>query len=357
MSGARPKALFVYGTLRKGEARSGCLKPCRLARVVKIPGALYLTRFGYPACVLGEPSSPGIWGELYDLPGDSESFMEEIDRVEGVGEGLFSRSAARHGGDFFYVYEAGPKIRGKIRGEDLLESGNWLFGPSLSRKDPFSFALGFESVHERYYRMEPEDGRGETVYLEGESPVLVTCPHSAVHVRMGKPKRHEFYTAALGTILHSALGCHCLYADRRQETDPNYSDDCGFKNAVGKILSERKIELVVDLHGTGNERPEDLFPGAGGDGEFLLGNADVLRGFYSCAEKRGIPAGSPDVFPAARQMTVAKFAARRFSVPAIQVEISDRLRMPKVREEEFRNLVGFLLEFVGNACGERILRP
>ena len=56
-------------------------------------------------------------------------------------------------------------------------------------------------------------------------------------------------------------------------------------------------------------------------------------------------------------MTVAKFAARRFSVPAIQVEISDRLRMPKVREEEFRNLVGFLLEFVGKTCGERILRP
>lgn len=357
MNESRPEALFVYGTLRRGEARSGHLEPCRLVRAIKIPGALYLTPFGYPACVLGGNSSPGIRGELYALPDDREGFMERIDRVEGVREGLFSRSVARAGGDFFYVYEAGPRIRKTLRDEDISASGNWLFGPSLCRKDTLSFAVGFENLHRRYYRMEPGDAREETVFLEGEIPVLVTCPHSTVHVRMGKPKRHEFYTAALGTILHSALGCHCLYANRRQETDPNYSDDCGFKDSVGKILSERKIELVVDLHGTGNERHEDLFPGVGEDGEFLLGKADILDGFYASAEKRGIRAGGPDVFPAARQMTVAKFAARRFSVPAVQVEISDRMRMPKVREERFRNLVGFLLDFIGNACGERVLRP
>ena len=357
MSAPRPEALFVYGTLRKGEARSAHLEPCRFMRAMKIPGTLYLTSLGYPACVLDETSSPGIRGELYGLPEDREGFMEKIDRVEGVREGLFSRSVARSGGDFFYVYEAGPGIGETLRGEDISRSGNWLFGPSLCRRDPLSFAVGFENLHKRYYRMEPGDAREETVFLEGEVPVLVTCPHSTSHVRAGKLKRHEFYTAALGTILHSALGCHCLYANRQQETDPNYRDDCGFKTMVAAVLSERNIELVVDLHGTGNERPEDVFPGVGKEGEFLLGNAAVLDGFYSCAEKRGIRAGSPDVFPAARQMTVAKFSAAKLSVPAVQVEISDRMRMPKVREGEFRNLVGFLLDFIEKACGEKILRP
>ena len=122
--------------------------------------------------------------------------------------------------------------------------------------------------------------------------------------------------------------------------------DCGFKITLGKILSEAKIDLVVDIHGTGNERPEDLFPGVGTGKEFLLSAPDVLDKFYLTAEEHGIAAGGAGIFPAARQMTVAKFVANRFSVPAIQIEISDRLRMPWRREKEFRRLIGFLLGFV-----------
>ena len=109
----------------------------------------------------------------------------------------------------------------------------------------------------------------------------------------------------------------------------------------------------MDIHGTGNERPEDLFPGVGVGREFLLSEPDVLDKFYLVAEEHGITAGSADIFPAARQMTVAKFAAKRFSVPAIQVEISDRFRMPWRRKDEFRRLIGFLLGFVEKVIPEK----
>ena len=110
----------------------------------------------------------------------------------------------------------------------------------------------------------------------------------------------------------------------------------------------------MDIHGTGNEKPEDLFPGVGTEREFLLSAPDVLDKFYLIAEEHGIATGSADIFPAARQMTVAKFAANRFSVPAIQVEISDRLRMPWRREDEFRRLIGFLIGFVEKVISEKM---
>ena len=351
MTATRPRKLFVYGTLRKGEARSGLLKQCRLIGVVRVPGVLYMTSFGYPSAVFDGTSSPGIQGEVYRLPEDFEDFMREIDRAEGTDEGIFSRTVVRGGGDFFQTYEAGPALEEETRSAGAIRGGNWFFGPSLSRTNPFSFAVGFEAIQKRYYRMKPEPGEERAVFLEGDVPVLVTCPHSTAHTRMGKLKRHEFYTGALGTIAHSALGCHCLYANREQETDPNYYDDCDFKTVVGKILAEKEIRLVVDLHGTGNERPEDLFPGVGKEREFLLGNPDILDMFYVSAKEHGIVAGNPGVFPAARQMTVAKFAATQFSVPAIQIEISDRLRMPQTREEEFRKLLKFLPGFIGKTRG------
>ena len=346
MAESKPQKLFVYGTLRKGGTRSGHLERCRLLRMMKVPGTLYSTPFGYPAAVFDETSSLAVQGELYELPSDSEVFIRSVDCLEGVDESLFSRSVIRCGEEFFYAYEPTVELRRQIRDADIIKSGNWFFSPALRESDPFSFAVSFENIQKQYYRMRP-DGRGEeNIFLEGTVPVLVTCPHSTAHTRMGKLKRHEFYTAALGAVMHLFLGCHFLYANREQETDPNYYDDCDFKTTLGKILSETETNLVVDIHGTGNEKPEDLFPGVGTEREFLLSAPDVLDMFYQTAEKHRIAAGGADIFPAARQMTVAKFAANRFSVPAIQIEISDRFRMPWRREKEFRRLIGFFLEFI-----------
>ena len=352
MTESKPRKLFVYGTLRKGGTRSGHLERCRLVRMIKVPGTLYRTSFGYPAAVFDETSSLTVQGELYELPPDSEDFMSSVDRMEGVDEKLFSRSVIRCEDEYFYAYEPGVDLRRRIGDADVIKSGNWFSGPGFCGEDPFSFAVAFENIQKQYYRMKPGGCSEENIFLEGTAPVLVTCPHSTAHVRMGKLKRHEFYTASLGAVLHLVLGCHCLYANREQETDPNYYDDCGFKTALGKILTETEIDLVVDIHGTGNERPEDLFPGVGTEKEFLLSAPGVLESFYMSAREHGIAAGSADIFPAARQMTVAKFAANRFSVPAIQIEISDRLRMPWRREEEFRRLIGFLLGFVERATSE-----
>ena len=353
MTESNPQKLFVYGTLRKGGARSGHLERCRLLRMMRVPGTLYRTPFGYPVAVLDKISSLTVLGELYELPPGPEDFMKSVDRLEGVDEKLFSRSVIRCEEEFFYAYEPGLELRKRIADADIIKNGNWFSGPGLCGEDPFSFAVAFENIQKQYYRMGPDGRSEENIFLEGTVPVLVTCPHSTAHVRMGKLKRHEFYTAALGAVAHLVLGCHCLYANREQDTDPNYYDDCDFKAALGEILSETKIDLVVDIHGTGNERLEDLFPGVGTGREFLLSAPDVLDDFYLSAKEHGIAAGSADIFPAARQMTVAKFAANRFSVPAIQIEISDRLRMPWRREEEFRRLIGFFLEFIEKTISEK----
>ena len=170
---------------------------------------------------------------------------------------------------------------------------------------------------------------------------------------MGKLKRHEFYTAALGAVLHLVLGCHFLYANREQETDPNYYDDCDFKITLGKILSETKIGLVVDIHGTGNEKPEVCFRAWGREESFFSRFPMFLICFIRLPRNMESRPEGLIYSPRQRQMTVAKFAAKRFSVPAIQVEISDRMRMPWRREEEFRRLIGFLLGFIEKVISEK----
>ena len=235
MTEPKPEKLFVYGTLRKGGTRGEHLERCRLLRMIKVPGILYRTPFGYPAAVFDETSPLAVQGELYELPPDSEAFIGSVDRLEGADEKLFSRSAIRLGEEFFYAYEPGPELRSRIGDADIVKTGNWFSGPALCGEDPFSFAVSFENIQKQYYRMRPDGRSEENIFLEGTVPVLVTCPHSTAHTRMGKLKRHEFYNrrsrsrAASGSRLPPAF----TRTGNRKQT-PNYYDDCGFKAALGE---------------------------------------------------------------------------------------------------------------------------
>ena len=131
------RKLFVYGTLRKGGMRSGHLEGCRLLRMMKIPGTLYRTPFGYPAAVFDETSQLAVWGELYELPPDSELFIGSVDRLEGVDEKLFSRSVVRLEEESFYVYEVGPELRRRISDADIIKAATGFPSLHYAAKIPF----------------------------------------------------------------------------------------------------------------------------------------------------------------------------------------------------------------------------
>jgi hypothetical protein len=164
---------------------------------------------------------------------------------------------------------------------------------------------------------------------------------------MGRLKRQEFYTGALAVLLHSVTGCHALYTDRLSPVDPNYSDESPFKEKLAEIAERSGIEFLIDLHGTGSERPEDIFPGIGSNGEFLKWRRQALKDLALSAGSAGVSLGSPDVFPASRQMTVTRYSAAKLGVPSMQLEINQCLRKPGSAPSDFVRLVGFLKDFIG----------
>lgn len=338
--------LFVYGTLLKGERNSHHLLDCELVRATSVPGRLYKTAFGFPAAVFDPDSEHRIYGELYRIPKDrTEIIIENLDILEGVSDNLFKRTLINYGKEEFYFYGPGEKLENDIKAENSIDNGRWRSAGGLALSDTVQFARNFELYHKKYYREPPDNRSDETIFLKGSRKILITCPHSTVHRRKDRKKIMELYTAAIGTALHSMLDCFCLYTNRSQESDPNYYDDNPFKSEIGKIAAEENIEFVLDLHGTGSRRKYDVYPGIGKEREFLLGKKQILEDLYSKADINGITVGSLNTFPAVRQMTVTKFAAREIGIPAMQLEINRRMRLPSdngnlARLVEFIN--GFL---------------
>ncbi len=348
MSGKINK-IFVYGTLQRGEERSGFMRGCKLSEILEVPGRLYDTGQGYPAAIFNDGSDRAVSGELYTME-DPPSKLEELDRVERTLSGFFVRSRIKCPHSEFYCYEAGPLLKETATDRNRIISGSWRTHSSLAYTDPVDFALRFETHLKDSYREHPGEDSDGIHYIRGRVPVLVTAPHATAHVRMGKLKRQEFYTGALAVLLHSVTGCHALYVGRLSSLDPNYTDESPFKAKLSEIAGRIGLEFLIDVHGTGSERPGDVFPGVGTNGEFLNGRPGSFGELGQAAQSNGISLGPTDVFPAARQMTVTRFAATKLSIPSMQLEINRNLRRPETEPGDFIKLVNFLKDFIGRLC-------
>ena len=334
--------LFVYGTLLKGEIGNSLLQSCILTDYTSIPGTLFDTGHGFPAASLEISDNSVIYGELYRLPHGNDEVINELDLYENISNGLFKRTGININGTDCFIYVLNdPHI---FNSENKITSGSWLRFAKNIKEDPVSFVLKFEKNHKFSYRHITGD---KTLFLPGNNGIIVTAPHATNHIRMKKFKVFERYTGALSVLLHSLTGSASLYTNSVSISDPNYYDDCDFKEKLGVICKENRRYFLLDIHGTGEEREYDIYPGVGKDKEFLLGHNEYLEDLFITARKYSISCGSLDKFPASKQQTVTKYAATRLGVPSMQLEINRKYRLPENNPEKFLLLVEFLREFLG----------
>jgi gamma-glutamylcyclotransferase (GGCT)/AIG2-like uncharacterized protein YtfP len=338
--------LFVYGTFLQGELRSEYLNGYNLLESLDLPGKLYDTQQGYPAALFDQDSAETVSGELYEICGDVDERLTELDEVEGIKDGLYVRRALNCKEHDFYAYEAGEVLKKDLHNAKRIKSGSWRRFRSVALTDPLRFAITFENSQRPRYREFPPQNSSGLVFIKGEIPILVIASHATAHLRMNIIKYEEHYTGALSAMLHALTGSYALYTHWASKIDPNYYDHGPFKQKLSDILQEYGIRFVVDLHGTIAQANEDIYPGIGKEREFLLGDEFYLARLENSAASEGLILGGLDVFPASRQMTIAKFAAWNLGIPAMQLEFNRRLRRPENNPSDFKRLVKFLDRFI-----------
>jgi gamma-glutamylcyclotransferase (GGCT)/AIG2-like uncharacterized protein YtfP len=134
--------LFVYGTLREGGSNHAWLlrtQPEGLTRA-RVAGRLFQLPAGYPALVAGPqpegpPPCPGwVIGDFagYEDEGELDSALADLDALEGVEEGLFSREilpvileGGQHYRAWVYVFHV-ERLPRLLREAVELTTGDWL---------------------------------------------------------------------------------------------------------------------------------------------------------------------------------------------------------------------------------------
>jgi len=333
--------IFVYGTLLKGESFNSLLKGCILKEYLSIPGILYDTGNGFPAAYLKNNTDSRIYGELYKLPANNERIIRGVDFYEDMPSGIFKRNTIKINSENCLIYNI--KDPGLLIDLEEIESGSWLEFCKTIKNDPLSFALNFENSQKFHYRHLTKDS---IITLPGSFNILVSAPHATNHIRFNKVKIFERYTAAIAALMHSIVGTSSVYTNSVSITDPNYYDQCEYKQFLKEFSRKSTQHFVLDIHGTGENRKCDIYPGIGRNMEFLLGNSGILEDLTDSAVKFGIKCGGLDKFPASKQQTVTKYCASKLGIPSMQLEINKKYRQPDKYPEKFLTLIVFLKDFL-----------
>lgn len=191
-----------------------------------------------------------------------------------------------------------------------------------------------------HYCEPPPPGAESFVVIAHDSPVLISAPHGTRTFRNGGGEtwhEEDEYTAGIALLLAEYLGVSAIAnVWRDDKRDPNYYNDCVYKEGMKQLVEGRKIRFVIDLHGAREDHPRmkdalvDL--GSLNDGRALdAAHRDVLNA--ALCRVFGEKATSLNVFPAEKSDTVTKYCHDILGIQALQVEMKPSVRVPVRRTD------------------------
>jgi hypothetical protein len=185
------------------------------------------------------------------------------------------------------------------------------------------------------YRTPPGPGEKEFIYRPGHLPVLLSAPHGAAHLRQGRLKREDEFTAALACWVAAKTGAQALYVHRQTHADHNYDRNTTYKLFMADLVREKKIQFVIDLHGASGRHPFGIALGTANGTSCTPKQRQQIIAIlaYNGYSPLGEQCSRLDIdlaFPGGgglRQETITAFCCRELGISAVQIEINAHMRI------------------------------
>ena len=183
--------------------------------------------------------------------------------------------------------------------------------------------------------------------VNGEIPIILSAPHCVKQTRNGKMKQAEGETGAIVQIIAKDTKCYAIYKTYNNNDDANYDIENPYKNELEKIIKERKIKLLLDIHGARNENDFNIELGTS-DGEKVEGKEYIIKELKENLKQQGITNIVENTkFKANTIHTISKYIHEKTKIPCIQLEITGRYRYIK-NIEGIQKLINGLEKFIKN---------
>lgn len=186
----------------------------------------------------------------------------------------------------------------------------------------------FIKINQKFDEYDKKYERNKTFETKnGEIPILISAPHSVRQIRNGKIKEKDLYTGPIAIILQKETDCYCIYKTQNNNDDANYDiENNTYKEEILKIIKEKQIKLLIDIHGASNNYGFGVDI-ATGEKENLNKNIDALKLLEETLKKHKIENVEIEkIFKAKSKHTICKTIAEKTTIPCIEIEIAKKYR-------------------------------
>ncbi len=168
------------------------------------------------------------------------------------------------------------------------------------------------------------------VYMANKYPVLITSVHEYPHKRSNVEDRYrqgEENTLKIAKAISKKLNCGLFSIEEQSEFDPNFEINKPFVKKLNKIITDRKLELVMDIHGLSPKRSMDILIFR--DYRFAKSRnySLALRDFLHLSKDFRHANIQIMSFKKDREFSICSHINTNYRIPALQLEISQDIRM------------------------------
>lgn len=231
--------------------------------------------------------------------------------------------------------------------EDYINTGKEKLSESFNEGDLGDKIFEYEDLFNQNDYAGDIEADSQTDFSEGSGDinVLISAPHTTTHIREDEVKDAEIYTGSIAMLIQEYTGAHVIYNVHEGE-DSNYVIGGNYKEKIGDIIKDHDIDVVIDLHGAGENREFDLDIGTDYGQTVSDERIDLLK--HSLADSSINQVYVDDTFTASDEGTITNHTWNQYDTEAMQLEIHYDYRNPRNDIDSYFQMLKSLVFFVEN---------
>ena len=163
--------------------------------------------------------------------------------------------------------------------------------------------------------------------IHGRLPILLSAPHAVRQSRNEKTKGADTLTGPIVEFLCERTNANGIIRTFNLDDDPN-SENVGYslayKNAILKIINEKNIGCIIDIHGCNDNHTFDIDIGTN-NGKNINKENNLLSIIYENLAILGNVVIDKE-FKASQETTICNYINKKTNTSCFQIELSTSLR-------------------------------
>jgi hypothetical protein len=204
--------------------------------------------------------------------------------------------------------------------------------------------LSFNNLHSDRKKLIDANKHKDHILLVGNRDILISAPHGVSQVRLGKYKHCEIGSLTTAVYLQNETKCHLIAKTKNNSDDANFDENSKYKTSIKKLIQEKDIKYLIDIHGLASNRDCDINLGTH-IGQNIKNDLDLFNNLYNSLISNSFNVSIDQPFMAGQQ-TISGSINNEFNLWTLQVEINCAITNKKENFERYKKLLTILTNWI-----------